>query len=327
MEQRLVLEANPSPDLTIVLVTWNGLEVTAAALDSIRSHAFGITYEVIVVDNGSTKDATVTELPARFPWVTFIANGTNLGFTRANNQGIRRSRGRYVLLLNSDTVQTQNALGAAVRYMDAHPDVGALGILHKNNDAGRSFQPSFFPFPNATGATRALLGLGRKTSPAPIVVEQDVDWVCGSFLMIRRECLDQVGLLDERYFAYQEDVDWCLQAQRAGWKVRFWPGVSMIHLGSVAAPHLRDKTGLMIRSQLTYLSKNHGRPAAVAFYLAMAARLGVGLCRHAVGSALLGRRPLGIRQRWDRLVSLLLVRAASATSTQSGLNRPNAPRP
>lgn len=311
MEQRRVPEADPPPDLTIVLVTWNGLEVTAAALDSIRAHTGGITYDVIVIDNGSTKDATVAELPARFPWVTFIANSENLGFTRANNQGIRQARGRYVLLLNSDTVQTENALRQAVRYMEAHPDVGALGILHKNNDAERSFQPSFFPFPTALGATRALLGLSRGKGPMPAVVEQDVDWVCGSFLMIRRACLDQVGLLDERYFAYQEDVDWCLQARRAGWKVRFWPGVSMIHLGSVAAPHLRDKTGLMIRSQLTYLTKNHGRPAAAGYFAAAGVRLTLGtakqLARWLVG---LGTAA-DVRLRWQRLVGFLAVRSGN----------------
>ena len=303
-----MIEADPPPDLTVVLVTWNALEVTAAALDSIREQARGIIYEVFVIDNGSTKDSTVTELPARFPWVTFIANGANLGFTKANNQGIRPSRGRYVLLLNNDTVQTENALGDAVRYMDAHPDVGALGIMHRNNDAGRTFQPSFFAFPTAFGAARGLVGLRRGHPPAPAVVDQDVDWVCGSFLMMRRECLDQVGALDERFFIYEEDVDWCLRARRAGWKVRFWPGVSMVHLGAAANPFMKDKTLVMFRSHVSYLRKNHSVIAAGVFYLAMGLRLSLTVVKAGV-RAITFRGPWAeLRQRWGRFTSFAFLR-------------------
>lgn len=261
--------ADGAVDLSVVLVTWNSLEVTAAALESLRRHTKGVTYEVFVIDNGTTRDATVTELPRRFPWVRFLANPDNRGFTRANNQGIRLSRGRYVLLLNSDTLQTENALGKAVRYLDARPEVGALGILHHNHDADRSFQPSFAEFPRPLADTLGMLGWGRPRR-TPEVREQDVDWVCGSFLLIRRACLEQVGPLDERFFSYDEDIDWCLRARRAGWIVRFWPGTSLIHLGGAATPHLRDKTFMMFRSHLTYLAKHHGRAAAAAFYLALA---------------------------------------------------------
>src|SRR5687768_3466307 len=116
-------------DLSIVLVNWNSLNVTADALRSMREHTQGISYEVIVLDNHSTLDQSVPELPAMFPWVRFVANAHNLGFSRANNIGMMMSTGRYVLLLNNDTRQTRNALGEAVRYLDEHPQVGALGIL------------------------------------------------------------------------------------------------------------------------------------------------------------------------------------------------------
>lgn len=296
-----------APDLSVVIVTWNGLEVTAAALESLRAHTRGITYEVFVVDNGTTKDATVAELPRRFPWVRFAANPENRGFTRANNQALREARGRYVLLLNNDTVQTENALGEAVRYLDARPGVGALGILHRNADPGRTFQPSAFPFPRP-GAEVAGVFRRPRVPPAPAAAEGDVDWVCGSFLMVRRACLEAVGLLDERFFAYDEDIDWCRRAGRAGWAVRFWPGVSMAHLGAAANPFMRDKTGLMFRSRVSYLRKNHGWPAAAAYYLAMGLRLTLAAVKQVL-RLLAGRATRAdVRQRWRRLWNFVSLR-------------------
>ncbi len=131
-------------DLSVVLVNWNSLNLTADALASLEKFTKDIRYEVFVIDNGTTKDASLVELPKQFPWIHLISNGDNRGFSKANNQGIRRSKGRYILLLNNDTIQIENALGKAVAYMDAHPEVGALGINHLNHDAERSHQPSFF---------------------------------------------------------------------------------------------------------------------------------------------------------------------------------------
>ncbi len=305
------MTTEPAPDLSIVIVTWNSRDVTAACLDSIQAKTSGIRYEVILIDNGTTKDDTVNEVPRRFPWVRFIANPDNRGFTRANNQGIREARAPYVLLLNSDTIQTENALGESVRYMEAHPQVGALGILHRNNDPDRTFQPSFFSFPRPWAETLALLGVPQAPPAVPEVRTQDVDWVCGSFLLIRRALLGRVGPLDERYFAYCEDIDWCLAARRLGCVVRFWPGVSMIHLGSVSAPHLRDKTGLMFRSQLTYLRKNHGLLQAGAYYAAMGFRLSLALAGQVVKWPQRRATRAGIRERWTRMVDFLLIRSGS----------------
>ena len=135
------------PDLSIVLVNWNACELTAAAIESIERHTRDLRYEVIVVDNGTTRDDSVRELPRRFPSIRLIANPRNMGFSVSSNQGIAIASGRYVLLLNTDTIQTEDALSAAVRHMTSHPDVGALGILHRNADPTRSRQPSAFRFP------------------------------------------------------------------------------------------------------------------------------------------------------------------------------------
>jgi GT2 family glycosyltransferase len=299
-------------DLSIVLVTWNALQVTSDALASIEKFTAGISYEVFVVDNGTTKDRTPQELPARFPWVHFIANPDNRGFSKANNQGIRRARGRYIVLLNNDTIQIENALGKAVEYMDQHSDVGALGITHLNNDAQRSYQPSFFEFPKPWREVQSLLGMSPQQG-ANIVPdytrEQDVDWVVGSFLLMRRACYEDVGELDERFFIFDEDVDWCFRAHRAGWAVKYWPGAKMVHVGSAARPFMKDKTFVHFRSHLSYIKKNESRSAALAYYGAMALRLTLATGKQAA-LALIGQAEVeAVRERYERERQFLSLRA------------------
>ncbi len=298
-------------DLSVVLVNWNSLDLTADALSSLESFVTDIRYEVFVVDNGTTKDESLTELPKRFPRIHFIANGENRGFSKANNQGIRRSRGRYILLLNNDTIQIENALGKAVAYMDAHPDVGALGITHLNRDADRTFQPSFFPFPEPWADVRALLGASesQKLPGVDFTREQEADWVVGSFLLMRRACYEDVGELDERFFIYDEDVDWCFRARRAGWKVRYWPGARMVHLGAASRPFMKDKTFVHFRSHLSYIKKNHSLPAALAYYGAMGIRLALATGKQAALAAAGRTDPSTVRERIFRQRQFMLLRS------------------
>jgi GT2 family glycosyltransferase len=104
-------------------------------------------------------------------------------------------------------------------------------------------------------------------------VEQDVDWVVGSFLLMRRACLDAIGPLDERFFIYDEDIDWCRRARTGGWKIRFWPGASMVHIGASARPFMKDKTFVHFRSHLSYIRKHHSSAPAALYYLVMVGRL------------------------------------------------------
>jgi GT2 family glycosyltransferase len=232
-----------------------------------------------------------------------------MGFSVANNQGIARARGRYVLLLNNDTVQTENALGAAVGYMDAHPAVGAMGIRHRNADAERSPQPSAFGFPRPWREVADLAGAPAGAAP-PLHedAERDVDWICGSFLLMRRACLDQIGPLDERFFIYDEDIDWCRRARSAGWMVRYWPGVSMVHLGASARPFMHDKTFVHFRSHLSYIRKHHSWLAAAVYYAVMVGRLTLATMWQAVRWAG-GRASLAdVRERSNRQLQFALLR-------------------
>lgn len=298
-------------DLSVILVNWNACDTTADAIRSIHSQTTGVRCEVIVVDNGTTRDDSARELPRRFPSITFIANPQNMGFSVANNQGIARARGRYVLVLNNDTVQTEDALSAAVRYMDAHPDVGALGILHRNADAARSPQASAYHFPRPWRELADLLGMSRAeplAHAAPTDAERDVDWVCGSFLLMRRACLEQIGPLDERFFIYDEDIDWCRRAWAAGWKVRFWPGTSMVHLGAAAHPFMKDKTFVHFRSHLSYIRKHHSWVPATLYYLVMVGRLTLATLWQAMRWMTGGVPFSHVRERSSRQLQFALLR-------------------
>ena len=299
-------------DLSVIMVTWNALHLTEQALTSLREQTSGITYEVILIDNGTTKDDTVREIPKRFPWVRFEAISPNRGFAYPNNLGTCMARGRYIVLLNNDTIQIENALGKSVEYMDRHPTVGALGITHRNNDRERSLQRSYHQFPKPLQEILVLLGLRSPhvaSFGAGDLVEKDVDWVVGSYLFMRRECVDDVGMLDERFFLYDEDIDWCFRARAKGWPVRFWPGAELVHLGNGTMSWMKDKTFMHYRSHLTYLAKNHSRAAAAGYYLSLSARLTGSLVWQA--AKLVGGRgsAADLRARFNRQMSFLRLAA------------------
>lgn len=302
-------------DLSIILVNWNSFALTQDALESLRLHTEGVSYEVFVLDNGSTLDESSIDLPARFPWITFVRNSSNLGFGKASNIGIKMARGRYVLLLNTDTVQIENALGKSVQYMDSHLDVGVLGVLHYNADSGRTVQPSAFRFPSPWREVLSLLTFNSQRSSARTSViitdQQNIDWICGSFFLMRRECLSQVGWLDERFFVYDEDIDWCRRAIAAGWIVRFWAGAAMIHVGASARPFMKDKTFVHFRSRLSYYRKHHSVLAATAYYLAMLFRLTLSILWVSMRFILRTATQRDVQVRYLRFVQFLTLRSAT----------------
>src|SRR4051794_3320566 len=169
------MRGDSRPDVSVVLVNWNALEITTAALRAIVDGTRGLRYELIVVDNGSARDASVEELPRRFPSIAFIENPANFGFSRAVNQGTARATGRYVLALNNDTRVIANAIGDAVAYMDAHAKVGALGVLHLNDDREQSNQPSAYDAPTPLSELLMIARLRTPVPPDPAVLYAERD--------------------------------------------------------------------------------------------------------------------------------------------------------
>lgn len=225
-----------SRDLTVSIVNYNHKERILACLESI-SHAAGVLdIDIHVVDNNSV-DGSVDEIKRRYPQVKLTANTENVGFAKANNQVLSCFESRYCLITNPDIVALPGALEAMVAFMDSHPEAGAAGCKMLNHD--RTIQYSCRRFPSVfTTVTRGLLidSVWPISKMTEKYLMQDwahdrimpVDWLTGCCLLLRRTTLQEVGLLDERYFMYFEDVDLCYRINR-NWKVYYLPHISMIH--------------------------------------------------------------------------------------------------
>ncbi|MCD6570725.1 MAG: glycosyltransferase family 2 protein [Deltaproteobacteria bacterium] len=232
-------------DISIIIVNYNTKEDLINCLESVYRAQAGLKIQTIVIDNNS-KDGSAEMVETSFPDVELIANKDNVGFVAASNQGIRHAKGRYILLLNPDTILFEDTLEKSVEYMDARPDVGCLGI--KTLTAKGNIFPNGNTFPSEIKTLARLLMLReilpnkwiRKRLPhimgkvasayADREQEREVDMVGGFYLFLRADAVKQAGELEEAYWADIEDSDYCCMLKKAGWKVVYWPGASMIHL-------------------------------------------------------------------------------------------------
>jgi len=237
MEAQAAVNPAASPDLTVCIVSWNTRADLAQALAFVFACEAEAAFEVIVVDNAST-DGSAEMVRREFPGAQLIVNRFNRGFAAGNNQALRRARGRYRLLLNSDTVVHPGAFAEVVRFMDAHPDAAAAGLRILNPD--RTLQLSCRRFPRLTTGLFRKVPLGRLIpdnrwnreylmSDWPHDTVREVDWVSGAAMCMRAQALAQVGLLDEGYYMYCEDVDWCYRARQAGWRIYYLPQAVVTH--------------------------------------------------------------------------------------------------
>lgn len=229
-------------DLSIVIISWNVRELLRLCLDSIQESlrgekGEGLLVETIIFDNGST-DGSADMVREDFPRVHLMESEVNLGFTKGNNLAIGQSEGRYILLLNPDTEVVGDALGTMVAYMEAHPRVGALGPQLLNPDG--TTQSSRRRFPTLATAflestvlqpwfqgSRILKRYYLLDRPDDEI--QPVDWAVGAALLIGREALHQVGPLDEEFFMYSEELDWCYRLKAQGWEVVYLPTAQVVH--------------------------------------------------------------------------------------------------
>ena len=271
-------------DLSVVIVNWNTGDLLAQCLASLRHARPALSLELIVVDNAST-DGSAHGFPQEGDGLRLITHTSNLGFARACNRGIRESRGRYILLLNPDTRVLPGSLEAMLVFMDAHPEAGAAGPALLNPDG--SLQPSGGRFPSLRGLL-AIHPIIARFFPAPedplrrrdFSRVAEVEEVSGACLLIRRSAWEAVGPLDEAFFLYFEEVDWCLRLTRQGWKVYYVPQARVIH-------HWRSRTDpdpqaqlYHLRSQRYYVRKHFGRGP---FLLLTAVCLVVHTCLLAMG--------------------------------------------
>lgn len=229
-------------DISVVIVSYNTRDITAQSVASIFAHGKDVRFEVIVVDNAST-DGSVEALKQAFPQITVIASPVNGGFGTGNNLGFGASRGRYLLVLNSDTKIRPGTLSGCVTYMDRHPEVGVLGCRARYED-GRS-QSTIFRYPrlrsllagclipNRIVRNTSLFGDQRYASLSREEI-QDVETVAGCFMCVPRQVLEMVGGFDERFFMYGEETEWCHRIHRAGWKIRYHPGIEIMHYGAAS---------------------------------------------------------------------------------------------
>lgn len=255
-------------DVSVILVSWNTRDLVMACLRSLSAACVGLSWEAIVVDNSSS-DGTVTSIHNEFPDVRVIVNPSNVGFAAANNIGIRASAGRYVLLLNSDTIAYAGSIAHMVCFADAHPRAGVIGPRLLNTDG--SFQPSCADLPTAGIEILCVTSVGERLlrTGYPGFAESDCQrpftpgYVSGACLLVRREAVDQVGLMTEDYFMYGEEVDWCWRMWRHKWEIWHDPDAFILHHGGQSTRQV--KAGMIVvlyRSKVEVLSRFRGQTHA-----------------------------------------------------------------
>ncbi len=238
-------------DVTIVVVSFNTRDLTSQCLKSIYSETGNVNFQVVVVDNAST-DGSAQMVAEQFPQVTLIQNADNRGFAAANNQAFAIARGRHILLLNSDTIVLDRAIDRCVEYMDKHLDIGALGpkVLWPSGD----HQSSAFRFPSLLVLLFQSFGLPDHSwlnydryGARDWDKIHDVDVVAGCFLIVRSEVIKTVGMLDEDFFLYGEEAEWCHRIKKANWRVVYWPVARIIHIKGASSGKDTDPRAILVK--------------------------------------------------------------------------------
>jgi GT2 family glycosyltransferase len=256
-------------DLSIIIVNWNTKNYLRNCIQSISDFAGEVEYEIIVVDNDSS-DGSSDMVQKEFPDVHLIKAPHNRGYAAGNNYGIKMARGRYALILNSDTLICDSALEKITNYADQHPDAAVIGCQVWENET--TVQMTCFQFPSLLNLFLRTSGLARAFKYNHFFgrenmrwwnrdSEKEVDVVSGMFMLVRYDAIKQVGLMDEAFFLYFEETDWCYRFAKAGWKILFWPKAKIMHLegggksGKTTSLKLRIQ---MQKSRLLFFRKHYG---------------------------------------------------------------------
>ncbi|MBC8172193.1 MAG: glycosyltransferase family 2 protein [Anaerolineae bacterium] len=306
-------------DLSVIIVSWNVVDLLLACLKSLEGSAGSYTLEIIVVDSASS-DTTVVQVQQEYPQVKLLPQAENLGFVRCNNIGLAAAQGRYMLLLNPDTEVIGDALATMVAYLDANPTVGIVGPHTLNTDG--STQSSRRRFPDVKLAffeSTWLQGYAPQkwlddyylTAPADDAI-LDADWVQGSALMARREVYEQIGGLDPLYIMFYEELDWCKRAKDAGWRVVYVGTAQITHHGGKSTDQVTANKHIYFNeSKLRYFHKYYGVGVTIPLRIFLIVSYGFQLLQESIKSLLGSQRPMRqerIRTYWQVLRSGLRVR-------------------
>lgn len=260
--------AEAQPDLSVIIVNYNTHAVASKAIQSVLDHQGTLNLEIIVVDNDS-HDGSIEAFRTSFPQITVLATGRNGGYAWGNNVGMRHARGRYLLVLNPDVLVFEGTLERAVSYMAENPEIGILGC-HVSLENGAQ-QPTLFRevslgklfwsimVPNRILRRSRLFGDQRYASLARNTV-QDVEVVAGCFMMISRDVVERIGMMDDRFFMYSEESEWCWRVRQAGLKVRYNPDIRLLHYGAVSTGQTSPwKSVEIAKGHILFLRFTRGR--------------------------------------------------------------------
>lgn len=248
-----------NPALSIILVCWNNKEYLDQCLKSLYGTGMRNSFDVVVVDNGST-DGSQQMLAEKYLQVKIIQNDSNLGLGKASNQGIEATQGRYVLLLNNDTIVNGPSFDAMMDFLEQNPKAGGVGGKLMNPDG--TIQAGYNYFSSLPEEFLVATRLGEFIRPGyPAVMDADeiksVDWMGSACLMVRRAALDEVGLLDEGYFIYGDEADLQYRLKKAGWEIYFLPDATTIHYGG-RSMNRWSRRKMVYRGKMLFYQKHYG---------------------------------------------------------------------
>lgn len=264
--------ARDGADVSVIIVNWNTRDLLCDCLRSVYEQTRGITFEVIVVDNAS-RDDSATMVRTEFPQAVVIENKENTGFAAANNQAMAIAQGRYVLLLNPDTVVRDYAIQKSIAFADQDSSCAVVGIRNESPDG--SLQRNCFRFGSVANLLICALGLHEVFPGSRLWGRERLSWwdyrgirevdcVAGCYMLVRHDAIRQVGRMDEAYFMYGEEMDWCWRFRRGGWKVLYYPDATIVHYGGAASSQNAAAMRIAQRqSLLRFIQKREGRPAGV----------------------------------------------------------------
>jgi GT2 family glycosyltransferase len=293
-----------SMNLSIIIVNRNTRDLLLQCLESVYQTIKGGETEVFVVDNGST-DGSIAAAKERFPTVKFIQNGMNLGFARGNNQALSLANGKYWLLLNPDTQVKNGSIERLISFMEAHPEAGAAGAQLLNRDGSKQNSIANFPSLATELFNKSLLRwLFPEAFPGKernFLEPVEVDSVIGACMIVKRDAMKETGFLDEDYFLFLEETDWCYRTRKLGWKIYHIPKAEIFHFQGKSVEQDKKRAKVeYYRSIYHFMKKNRGALQWAILFAGLITRLSIELIYMTVLCSL----TLFMVKRWRRRLSI-----------------------